>query len=145
MRWAGHVANMGEGGIVYRDLMVKPEERDHLKDQGVDGRMGSKWTLGRLGGGCVLWIHVAQDRDSWRTVVNAVMNIWILAPRSFFSLVSYRTLFQDCILGSARVAPTSRTHLKISCASHTGITKCRKLKVSLHIWSDSSGTRDHSR
>jgi hypothetical protein len=30
----------------------KPEGKDHLKDQGVDGRMGSKWTLGRLVGGC---------------------------------------------------------------------------------------------
>jgi hypothetical protein len=28
------------------------KERDHLEDQGVDGRMGSKWTLGRLVGGC---------------------------------------------------------------------------------------------
>jgi hypothetical protein len=28
-----------------------PKEKDHLKDQGVDGRMGSKWTLGRLVGG----------------------------------------------------------------------------------------------
>jgi hypothetical protein len=29
-----------------------PEEKDHLKDQGADGRMGSKWTLGRLVEGC---------------------------------------------------------------------------------------------
>jgi hypothetical protein len=29
-----------------------PKEKDHLKDQGVDERMGSKWTLGRLVGGC---------------------------------------------------------------------------------------------
>jgi hypothetical protein len=28
-----------------------PKEKDHLKDQGVDDRMGSKWTLGRLDGG----------------------------------------------------------------------------------------------
>jgi hypothetical protein len=28
-----------------------PEEKDHLEDQGVDGRMGSKWILGRLVGG----------------------------------------------------------------------------------------------
>jgi hypothetical protein len=28
------------------------KEKDHLKDKGVDGRMGSKWTLGRLVGGC---------------------------------------------------------------------------------------------
>jgi hypothetical protein len=30
----------------------RPNEKDHLKDQGVDGRMGSNWTLGRLVGGC---------------------------------------------------------------------------------------------
>jgi hypothetical protein len=42
MRWAGHVARMGQGRNVYRDLVGKPEGKDHLKDQGVDGRMGSK-------------------------------------------------------------------------------------------------------
>jgi hypothetical protein len=52
MRWAGHVARMGEGRNVYRVLVRKPEGKDHLKDKGVDGRMGSKWTLGRLVGGC---------------------------------------------------------------------------------------------
>jgi hypothetical protein len=50
--WARHVARMGEGRNVYGVLVGKPEEKDHLKDQGVDGRMGSKWTLGRLVGGC---------------------------------------------------------------------------------------------
>jgi hypothetical protein len=45
---------MGEGRNLYRVLVGKPEgKKDNLKDQGVDGRMGSKWTLGRLavGGG----------------------------------------------------------------------------------------------
>jgi hypothetical protein len=51
-RWAGHVARTGEGRNVYRVLVGKPEGEDHLKDQGVDGRMGSKWALGRLVGGC---------------------------------------------------------------------------------------------
>jgi hypothetical protein len=51
MRWAGHVARMGEGRNVYRVLVGSLKEKDHLKDEGVDGRMGSKWTLGRLGGG----------------------------------------------------------------------------------------------
>jgi hypothetical protein len=47
------VARMGEGRNVYRVLGGKPEGKDHLEDQVVDGRMGSKWTLGRLvGGGC---------------------------------------------------------------------------------------------
>jgi hypothetical protein len=45
-------------------------------------RMGSKWTLGRLVAGSVEWIHLAQDRERWRAVVNAVMNLRILAPRS---------------------------------------------------------------
>jgi hypothetical protein len=81
MRWAGHMACMIEGRNVYRILMGKPEGKNHLQDQGVDGRIGSKWTLGRLAGG-MEWVHLAQDRDRWRAVVNAVMNLLFLAPRS---------------------------------------------------------------
>jgi hypothetical protein len=40
-----------------------PKEKDHLEDEGVDGKMGSKWTLGG-----VEWIHLAQDGDRWRAV-----------------------------------------------------------------------------
>jgi hypothetical protein len=54
MGWAGHVARMTEGRNVYRVLMGKPEGKGHLEDQGVDGRMGSNWTLGILVGGCGL-------------------------------------------------------------------------------------------
>jgi hypothetical protein len=75
------MARMGEGRNVYRVLVGKPEGKDHLEDQGVDGRMGSKWMLGRLVGG-VVWSHLAEDRDHWRAVVNAVMNLRVLAPRS---------------------------------------------------------------
>jgi hypothetical protein len=84
MRWAGHVAHMGEGGETCTGFWWEsPKEKDHLKDQGVDRRMGSKWTLRRLvGGEGVEWIHLAQDRDRWLAVVNAVMNLRVLAPRS---------------------------------------------------------------
>jgi hypothetical protein len=51
MRWEGHMARMGEGRNVYRVLVGRPEGKYHLKDQGVDGRMRSKWTLGSLVGG----------------------------------------------------------------------------------------------
>jgi hypothetical protein len=52
MRWAGHVACMVEGSNMYRVLVGKPDGKNHLEDQGIGGRMGSKWTLGRLAGGC---------------------------------------------------------------------------------------------
>jgi hypothetical protein len=58
-----------------------PKERDHSEGPGVDGRMGSEWILGRLAGG-VEWIQLAQDRDRWRALVNTVMYVGILAPRS---------------------------------------------------------------
>jgi hypothetical protein len=51
MRLAGHVARMGEERNVYKVLMVNPEGKDHLKDQGIDGRTVSEWILGRLAGG----------------------------------------------------------------------------------------------
>jgi hypothetical protein len=34
-----------------RFLVGKPEGKDHLEDQGLDGRMGSEWILGRFAGG----------------------------------------------------------------------------------------------
>jgi hypothetical protein len=54
MKWAGHVARMGEERNVYKVLVESQKERDHLKDQSVDGRMGSEWILWRLAGG--VWI-----------------------------------------------------------------------------------------
>jgi hypothetical protein len=48
MRWAGHVADMEEEIKCTRFWWESPKERDHLEDQGVDGRMGSEWILGRL-------------------------------------------------------------------------------------------------
>jgi hypothetical protein len=50
MRWVWHVARMEEGRNLYRVLVGKLEGKDHLEAQGVDGRMGSKWTLERLFG-----------------------------------------------------------------------------------------------
>jgi hypothetical protein len=56
MRWAGHVARMGEERGVYRVLVGKPEERAHWGDPDVDGRIilreiFRKWE-GAVGAGC---------------------------------------------------------------------------------------------
>jgi hypothetical protein len=53
MGWAGHVARMGEKRKVYKVLVGKPEGKRPL-GRHVHGRMGSKWLLGRLVGGCGL-------------------------------------------------------------------------------------------
>jgi hypothetical protein len=52
-----------------------------LKDQGVDRMMGSNESWGDWLGG-VEWIHLAQDRDRWQALANAVTNLRVLAPRS---------------------------------------------------------------
>jgi hypothetical protein len=57
------VARKGEGRNVYRVLVGKPEGKSPLERPRRRRRMGSKWTLGRLVGRGVEWIHLAQDRD----------------------------------------------------------------------------------
>jgi hypothetical protein len=44
----------GAKTVGYKFMVGKHEERDHLEDKGVDGRMGSRWILGRLAGVCEL-------------------------------------------------------------------------------------------
>jgi hypothetical protein len=47
MRWAGHVARMGEGRDIYRILVGRPEGKNHWEDLGLGGRITLRWTLGR--------------------------------------------------------------------------------------------------
>jgi hypothetical protein len=82
MRWAGHVARMGEGRNVYRVLVGKPEGKRPFERPRRRWEDGIKMDLREVGWGGVEWIQLAQDRDRWRAVVSAVMNLGVLAPRS---------------------------------------------------------------
>jgi hypothetical protein len=83
MRWAGYVARMGVGRNLYRVLVRKPEGKRLLERSRRRWEDGIKMDLREIcWGGGEEWIHLAQDRDCWRAVVNAVMNLRVLAPRS---------------------------------------------------------------
>ena len=134
MRWAGHVARMGEERGVYRVLVGKPEGRRPL------GRPRRRWVdnirmdLQEEGCGFMDWIGLAQDRDRWRTLVSAVMNLRVpwnagnfltsCRPVSF----SRRTLhhgvskYYDVITCCARLlpAPVIIYSLFITCGTRWG-------------------------
>jgi len=75
MRWVGYVARMGDERGAYRVLVGKPEGKSPL------GRPRRRWVgnirmdLQAVGCGYVDWIGLAQDRDKWRTLLRAVMNL----------------------------------------------------------------------
>jgi hypothetical protein len=75
MRWAGHVARMGETRTAYWILVGKPEGKRPL------GRPRRRWVdnikmgLTEIGWDGVDWMELAQDRDQWRALVNTVMNL----------------------------------------------------------------------
>jgi hypothetical protein len=75
MRWAGHVARMGEVRDAYNILVGRPEGRRPLERPRRRWEDNIKMDLREIGFWDVNWIHWAQDRDRWRALVNTVMNL----------------------------------------------------------------------
>jgi hypothetical protein len=73
---------MGEGRNVYRVLVGNPEGKRPLGRPRHRWENGIKMDLREIGWGLVEWIHLARDRDHCWALVNAVMNLWVMAPRS---------------------------------------------------------------
>jgi hypothetical protein len=75
MRWAGHVALMGEKRNAYRILVGMPEGKRPL------GRPRCRWVdnikmgLREIGWDGMYWIDLVQNRDQWRALANKVMNL----------------------------------------------------------------------
>jgi hypothetical protein len=63
-------------------LVGKPEGKRPLGRPRRRWEDGIRMNLREIGLGCVDWILLSQDRDRWRAVVSAVMNLRVLAPRS---------------------------------------------------------------
>jgi hypothetical protein len=82
MRWAGLVARMGEERKLYKVLAGKPEGTRPLGRPRRRWEGGVRMDLREIGLGGVDWIRLAQDRNRWRAIVSAVMNLRVLAPRS---------------------------------------------------------------
>jgi hypothetical protein len=75
LRWAGHVARMGEERDVYRVLVGRPEGRRPLGRSRRRWEDNSKMDLREIGIDGTNWIRLAQDRVEWRAFVNTVMNL----------------------------------------------------------------------
>jgi hypothetical protein len=84
MRWAGHVAHMGERRGVYRVLVGKPKGKRPL------GRPRHRWEenikmdLREIGIDGVNWIWLPQDWVQWWVFVNMVMNLRVPYRKDIF-------------------------------------------------------------
>jgi hypothetical protein len=82
MKWAGHMARLGEERNVYRILMGNPEGKRPLERPRHRWEDGIRMDLKEISCGSVDWIQLAQDRYWWPALVNTVMNLRVLEPQS---------------------------------------------------------------
>jgi hypothetical protein len=88
MRWAGHVAGLGERRKLYRVLLGETEVKGTLERPRRSWEDGIKMDLRGTGWGGVEWIHLAQDMCRWRAVVNSMMKLGFWLHRVCYPLRS---------------------------------------------------------
>ena len=75
LRWAGHIARMEDGRTAFKILAGKPIGKRPL------GRPRHSWEdnirMDLIGISTRNWVDSAQDRDYWRALVNAALNLWV--------------------------------------------------------------------
>jgi hypothetical protein len=81
MRWAEHVARMGEERRVYRVLVGKSEGKRSFGRPRRRWKHGIRIDLREIDWGNVEWIQLAQDMDRWQAVVNTETSLRLLVPR----------------------------------------------------------------
>jgi hypothetical protein len=75
MRWVGYVARIGEGRVVYRVLVGKAEGKRPFERPRRTWEDNIKIDFQEVGCRVMDWMELAQDRDRWWALVNAVMNL----------------------------------------------------------------------
>jgi len=75
MKWVGHVARKGERKCLYRVLAGKLEGKRPLRRPSCRWKDNIKMDLHEVGCGGMNWIKLAQDRDWWQALVNAIRNL----------------------------------------------------------------------
>jgi len=77
MRWAGHVARVGERRGIYRILVGKSKGKRPLGRPRHRWKDNIKMDLQEVGCRGMDWIELAEDRDRWCALMNAVINLWV--------------------------------------------------------------------
>ena len=77
MRWAGHVAHVGDSRGAYRVLVGRPEGKRPLVTPRCRWEDIIKIDLQAVGWGGMEWTDLTENRDMWQVLVNVVMNLWV--------------------------------------------------------------------